>query len=685
MKTRKILALLLVLVMMAGLLSMSAFAATAVTVTKTSRTITSATGTTLGTVTVSGMSTTGVSDASWTDDDEATIIVDLIPATTPASGTLSVSFAPSSGSTVTTSVTVTSGEGSGSFTSGSVTYTVTVQSTEEAYPSANTGNNYVGVVDGEGVSIGTFSGSGTSSSPYAATVTGSASGYPFTMSLRIIPEVASFNSLTSYTYTVLDNSGASLTNFVGTYFLAKYTANNTVLRFSIKANQTTKYYAITLSATTGDSGSGIVSYLPAPGQFVNEGIATGGWGEIHLSGSSSLKAIRSAYSSTGVSLGAFGGTVVFDFGSTGISNTTTNKYGVDFVIYGNAFSSNAEPGCVQVAPDANNDGKPDKWYDIAGSLYYSGESVTMYYRNPTPSDNTSNTSTLAAVPYSSNVTINGNSQTWTNASTITTNTFHNHSWFPLARNYFDGVDRTATTYSGTGVSGDMANVSSLKPASGANPIKVMENQSVNNGTSTTVISYKGRLIPWLGASAGNYTFGYADVHANGSSYGTPSNPYTAVASTTGGDGIDISWAVDSDGAPADLTKIRFVRVYTGVQQITAFGEVSTEVCGVYAVSGGGTGSTTATPSVANINNQTVTLSTTYAGMQTVTIPKNTATTVSITGNNSADVLFLNDKSGTGTVSDSFTLAESETQVVRVIAKDSTTGYPFIGYFVLMGS
>ena len=160
MKTRKILALLLVLVMMAGLLSMSAFAATAVTVTKTSRTITSATGTTLGTVTVSGMSTTGVSDASWTDDDEATIIVDLIPATTPASGTLSVSFAPSSGSTVTTSVTVTSGEGSGSFTSGSVTYTVTVQSTEEAYPSANTGNNYVGVVDGEGVSIEPLCGNG---------------------------------------------------------------------------------------------------------------------------------------------------------------------------------------------------------------------------------------------------------------------------------------------------------------------------------------------------------------------------------------------------------------------------------------------------------------------------------------------------------------------------------------------
>ena len=307
----------------------------------------------------------------------------------------------------------------------------------------------------------------------------------------------------------------------------------------------------------------------------------------------------------------------------------------------------------------------------------------MYYSNPTPADNTSG-STLAAVPYSSSVSITGNTQTWTDTANITTNTFHNHSWFPLARNYFDGTERNATDYSNT-ASGDMANVSSLNPESGSNPISVMENQSIVGGlSSTTVISYSGRKISWKGSGAGNYTFGYADVHSNGSSYGTAVNPYSATQTTTGGDGIDIAWAVNSDGTPAGLTKIRFVRVYTGVQQITAFGEVSTEVCGVYAVSGGGTGSTTATPSVDNINNQTVTLSATLAGIQTVTIPKNTATIVTITGNNSTDVLFLNDKSGTGSVNDSFTLGRNKTQIVRVIAKDSTTGLPYIGYFMLKG-
>ena len=598
MRTRKFLALLLVLAMVLSVFCVSAFAATAVSVSKTSRDITDSTGTTIGSVSVSGMSTTGISDASWIDEDEATIIVDLIPATTPATGTLAVTITPTGGTAETENITVSSGAGSTTIVADGVTYTVEVQSTEDAYPSANTGNNYVGIVTGEGVTIGSFSGDGSSSSPYAATVTGPASGYPFTISLRIIPEVALFNTLTSYSYTVLDNSGAGLENFVGTYYLAKYTANGAVLRFSVTANSTTKYYAITLSATTGNSGSGIVSYLPAPGQFTNEGIATGGWGEIHTSGSANLKALRGAYTATGVSLGAFGGSIVFDFEEDGISDSDKNPFGVDFIVYGNAFSTNAEPGCIQVAPDTDNDGKPDKWYDIAGSLYYSGETVNMYYSDPTPTDNTNTENTLAAVPYSSSVSITGNTQTWSNTASITTNTFHKHSWFPLARNYFDGVDRTATKYTGTGVSGDMANVSKLTPETGSNPISVMEGQSIVGGlSSTTVISYSGRKIPWKGAGAGNYTFGYADVHANGSSYGAAVNPYAATQTTTGGDGIDIAWAVNPDGTPAGLTKIRFVRVYTGVQQVTAFGEVSTEVCGVYiAEPSSGSVETTTAPS-----------------------------------------------------------------------------------------
>ena len=344
------------------------------------------------------------------------------------------------------------------------------------------------------------------------------------------------------------------------------------------------------------SGSGVVSYLPAPGQFVNEGISTGGWGDVYQSGSSATKNMVGALSGTGVSLGGFGGSIVLDLGENGVDNTATNPYGVDFIIYGNAFSNNAEPGCVQVAPDANQDGIPDKWYDIAGSKYYSGETVTMYYRDPTPTDNTNTTSTRAAIPYSTSVTISGSTQTWSNEQSMGTNTFHNHSWFPLARNYFDGTTRAATAYSGSSVSGAMANLSRLTPATGSNPIRVMEGQTVGSST-TNVISYSGRKIPWVNAQGTNYTFGYADVHANGSSYGTASNPYAATGTSTGGDGIDISWAVNTDGTPAGLTNIRFVRIYTGVQQVTFFGEVSTEVCGVYAATGTGDGAAQNAPTV----------------------------------------------------------------------------------------
>ena len=438
--------------------------------------------------------------------------------------------------------------------------------------------------------------SGTEHLSIAAAASGASYDYVISSSItNYFPQSFSMQ-ISNANATVTGTNGASFIFNNGTYGLVTMGSNSSILTVSYNSKSCTIYVPAPNYSGTTSSTEDIRSYIPAPGQFVNEGIGTGGWGEIHQSGSANLKNMLNGYCTTGVSLGAFGGSIVFDFGEDGIGNTASNKYGIDFIIYGNAFSTNAEPGCVQVAPDADGNGYPDQWYDIAGSLYYSGETVTMYYRDPTPTDNTNGTSTSAAVPYAngSNVTINmaNSTQTWSSSSTIATNTFHNHSWFPLARNYFDGTERNATDYSTT-ASGDMANISGLAPASGTNPIKVMESQSVNNGTATTVISYSGRQIPWNGAGAGNYTFGYADVHSNGSNYGTASNPYAATASTSGGDGIDISWAVNPDGTPANLTNIRFVRIYTGVQQVTNFGEVSTEVCGVYAASGSGTGSAAA--------------------------------------------------------------------------------------------
>ena len=115
----------------------------------------------------------------------------------------------------------------------------------------------------------------------------------------------------------------------------------------------------------------------------------------------------------------------------------------------------------------------------------------------------------------------------------------------------------------------------------------------------------------------NYQFGYADVHPNVSLGGTVSyNPYTLNDSSTawatissgtsGGDPIDISWAVTSTGAPAKLDAVRYIRVYTSAAQMNGInGEISTEVCGISVCTGTAT-DTTGSISV-TVNNSPVTV------------------------------------------------------------------------------
>ena len=148
------------------------------------------------------------------------------------------------------------------------------------------------------------------------------------------------------------------------------------------------------------AGQGLVAFLPAPGQFVNEGAAGSGWGgPFTAADKTTLKNLVEGYVTTGVSLGSFGGYAVLDFGeivrdgktyvSGGIYNDPNNAYGVDFTLFGNAMSTWAEPGCVQVSQDGV------KWYDIAGSLHYqmpndtTGGAIWDYsvtYTNPIAGD-----------------------------------------------------------------------------------------------------------------------------------------------------------------------------------------------------------------------------------------------------------------------------------------------------------
>jgi hypothetical protein len=61
----------------------------------------------------------------------------------------------------------------------------------------------------------------------------------------------------------------------------------------------------------------------------------------------------------------------------------------------------------------------------------------------------------------------------------------------------------------------------------------------------------------------------------------PDNPYTPEIEGSGGDAIDIGWAVDQQGNHVALDEIHFVRIYTAMNALVGWlGEISTEITGI---------------------------------------------------------------------------------------------------------
>ena len=337
---------------------------------------------------------------------------------------------------------------------------------------------------------------------------------------------------------------------------------------SISVNGVTVNFSAPASPTTpaGSAPSSVVSYLPI-GQY-----ASGqGWGSAagKFAGKTSLE-------STGVSLGALGGYIEFKF-DDGITDDPTNPYGVDFVIYGNAFNGNPEAGAVQVSENGTT------WYELAGSKYYDGG--FSFDGNKATGGKYSNvyTGTLrdTTVNYTKGsdiqVTLGGNGP-----KTFTTAT----AWWPTVDEYADSVIAAAH-----------------------------QDSNVTVSRTANQLTFGGVTAVQDSNATAEYAFGYADVTPNGSpaTYGDAVNPYTPYTSgKTGGDGFDLAWAVDiSTGRPVNVTGkvFKYVRVYSAVLDNATFGETSTEVCGIFTTANGGTGSGAATSAVSLMteNEEPVTL------------------------------------------------------------------------------
>ena len=430
------------------------------------------------------------------------------------------------------------------------------------------------------------------------------------------------------------------------------TSENNTLSIVVVAGGTTYTISCGTKSHTpaGSAPTSVVSYLPL-GQFANNS----GWGYL---GTKFVGPNKTAPETTGVSLGAFGGFIEFYF-ENGIEDKATNPYGVDFVIYGNAFNGNPEAGAVQVSVDGTT------WYELAGSNYYKSNFTAA---DPANGFSKFYTGTLRNT---SVIYTKGSSRVTAKLGSLNAADCCPAAWFPLTTNF-------------TAFEND--------PTGGATcDSRVSVNLSGNTLTFTGVTAIADS------DTTADYAFGYADVTPNGSpsEYGEAVNPYTPYTSDkTGGDGFDLAWAVDiATGEPVNLSgqKVKYVRVYSAVLDFGRFGETSPEITGIFTARGTSSNTNPTPRAIAKLAGTTIsTTGTVVSSTQrfiTASVPAGTEQTLSI--NSSADYLYVNGVQITGTSASnpytvSVNLAAGETATYQVITQTGTR-QPYIEVIKLTGS
>lgn len=299
-------------------------------------------------------------------------------------------------------------------------------------------------------------------------------------------------------------------------------------------------------AIKADNGVRVIDYCPAPTQFANL--------EIAIDPSAAAAPLKGATDDTteGVTtLGSFGGYVVLAFDKP-VLNHPKHRYGVDFVIGGNALSSGSgescEPAAVQVMADTNGNGIPDDgpWLELAGSEYYlltSQRGFSVTYTNPC---------------------YNTAHQVWWKASDGSTGAV-------LPTSY-----RSNVLYPDPYLLPD-------HPEAAGVPLTVAPDAESMTFTGTRIRGYYDLHNPKAIKMFHTPAFGYADMRAvpAGLTPAAPHNPYFADSNGEPIDGFDISWAVDADGNHVELDHIDFIRIYTaGLQNGGWTGEWSSEISGV---------------------------------------------------------------------------------------------------------
>lgn len=283
--------------------------------------------------------------------------------------------------------------------------------------------------------------------------------------------------------------------------------------------------------TSIDYPTDVVAYLPAPGQFVNEASYC------------NAMATKAVNAGNMVTLGSYGGSIIYYF-KDGIKNDPKNPYGIDFIVYGNAFTNNdgttalgaAEPAAVMVSSDGVH------WAELAGSLFYDARTKhdnKMVYTNPEPTF-----SKAVDIPWTKNGKQSG---------AVKVNSYHSQPYYPnpsIYDQYNKDVRFINKTYKKESMTVEGFSYFTHKPAP---------------------------------------RYGYGDTHANRLMNGRISNeavnPYESRHDMIfNGDGMDLSWAVGADGmsTPSQYVQtVNWIKIYNpNMYDGGSVGECSPEIVGV---------------------------------------------------------------------------------------------------------
>ena len=270
----------------------------------------------------------------------------------------------------------------------------------------------------------------------------------------------------------------------------------------------------------------VFEYKPAPGQYVNEMPEySEGDSELDMLAKANEQLVGEKMPGM-VSLGAWGGYVVFGFDHPVVN--VPGEY--DFKIYGNAFKPGtatggaSEPGIVMVMRDDNANGVPDDtWLELAGSEYNNtatNHNYSITYLRPDPSKAPEPDPQHAYIIDATYIPWTDNAE---NKGYVMKNSYHTQPYYP------QWIDAEKLEFSGA---------------------KLPPNAQDTSGTGSNWV-----LSP--------FDWGYADNLPNDVD-----------------SGFKIDWAVDDNGVPVSLDRIDFVKVYSAENQYCGWiGETSTEISG----------------------------------------------------------------------------------------------------------